>query len=107
MVVRSVNVTEPKEVLNIGFLSHFSFPKTLFPFFLHHHCLQFLYPTNFFVRECFSLLVCNRVLVQSLENVFLYLFPLFVLEVSLSSFALFLLTQRHFEEENNFASQKW
>ena len=25
-------------VLNIGFLSHFSFPKTLFPFFLHHLC---------------------------------------------------------------------
>ena len=29
-------------VLNIGFLSHFSFPKTLFPSFLHHLCLQFL-----------------------------------------------------------------
>ena len=43
-------------MLNIGFLSHFSFPKTLFPSFLHHHCLQFLYPTNFLVRECFSLL---------------------------------------------------
>ena len=52
-----VNVTEPKEVLNIGLLSHFSFPKTLFPSFLHHLCLQFLYPTNFLVRECFSLLV--------------------------------------------------
>ena len=50
-------VTEPKEVLNIGFLSHFPFPKTLFPSFLHQHCLQFLYPTNFLVRECFSLLV--------------------------------------------------
>ena len=44
-------------VLNIGFLSHFPFPKTLFPSFLHHHCLQFLYPTNFLVREWFSLLV--------------------------------------------------
>ena len=54
-----VNVTEPKEVLNIGFLSHFPFPKTLFPSFLHHHCLQFLYPINFLVRECFSLLVTN------------------------------------------------
>ena len=52
-----VNVTEPKEVLNIGFLSHYPFLKTLFPSFLHHHCLQFLYPTNFLVRECFSLLV--------------------------------------------------
>ena len=46
-------------VLNIGFLSHFSFPKTLFPSFLHHLCLQFLYPTNFLVRECFSLLVSS------------------------------------------------
>ena len=44
-------------MLNIGFLSHFSFSKTLFPSFLHHLCLQFLYPTNFLVRECFSLLV--------------------------------------------------
>ena len=44
-------------VLSIGFLSHFSFPKTLFLSFLHHLCLQFLYPTNFLVRECFSLLV--------------------------------------------------
>ena len=35
-------------------LSHFSFPKTLFPFFLHHLCLQFLYLANFLVRECFS-----------------------------------------------------
>ena len=52
-----INVTEPKEVLNIGFLSHYPFLKTLFPSFLHHHCLQFLYPTNFLVRECFSLLV--------------------------------------------------
>ena len=48
---------QPKEVLNIGFLSHYPFLKTLFPSFLHHHCLQFLYPTNFLVRECFSLLV--------------------------------------------------
>ena len=54
-----VNVTEPKEVLNIGFLSHFSFPKTLFYSFLHHHYLQFLYPTHFLVRECFSLLVSS------------------------------------------------
>ena len=52
-----VNVTEPKEVLNIGFLSHFTFLKTLFPSFLHHFCLQFLYPTKFLVKECFSLLV--------------------------------------------------
>ena len=56
-----VNVTEPKEVLNIGFLSHFSFPKTVFPSFLHHLCLQFLYPTNFLVRECFSLLVVSSI----------------------------------------------
>ena len=56
-----VNVIEPKEVLNIGFLSHYPFLKTMFPSFLHHHYLQFLYPTNFLVRECFSLLVvrCN------------------------------------------------
>ena len=51
-----VNVTE---VLNIGFLSHFSFPKPLFSSFLHHHCLQFLYPTNFLISECFSLLVSS------------------------------------------------
>ena len=38
-------------------LSHYPFLKTLFPSFLHHVCLQFLYPTNFLVRECFSLLV--------------------------------------------------
>ena len=37
-------------MLNIGFLCHFSFPKTLFPSFLHHLCLQFLYPTTFLVR---------------------------------------------------------
>ena len=43
-------------VLNIGFLSHYPFLKTMFPSFLHHHCLQFLYPPSF-----------------SLENVFLYL----------------------------------
>ena len=29
----TVNVTEPKEVLNIRFLSHFPFLKTLFPSF--------------------------------------------------------------------------
>ena len=46
-------------VLNIGFLSHYPFLKTLFPSFLHHLCLQFLYPTNFLVRECFSLLVSS------------------------------------------------
>ena len=44
-------------MLNIGFLSHYPFLKTLFPSFLHHLCLQFLYPTNFLVRECFSLLI--------------------------------------------------
>ena len=54
-IFSTCKLTEPKEVLNIGFLSHFSFPKTLFPSFLHHLCLQFLYPTNFLVRECFSL----------------------------------------------------
>ena len=56
-----VNVTEAKKVLKIGILSHYPFLKILFPSFLHHHCLQFLYPTNFLVRECFSLLVkiCN------------------------------------------------
>ena len=31
-------------------LSHFSFPKTLFPSFSNHHCLQFLY------TPCFSIL---------------------------------------------------
>ena len=40
-------------------LYHSSFPKTLFPSFIHHLCLQFLYPTNFLVRECFSLLVSS------------------------------------------------
>ena len=50
-------------VLNIGFLSHYPFLKTLFPSFLHHHCLQFLYPTNFLVRECFSLLVSSILLI--------------------------------------------
>ena len=44
-------------MLNIGFLSHYPFLKILFPSFLYHHCLQFQYPTNFLVRECFSLLV--------------------------------------------------
>ena len=39
------------------FVSFFFFPKTLFASFLHNPCLQFLYPTNFLVRECFSLLV--------------------------------------------------
>ena len=33
-------------VLNMGFLSHFSFLKTLISSFLRHLCLQFLYPTN-------------------------------------------------------------
>ena len=40
-------------------LYHFSFPKTLFSSFLHHHCLQFPYPTNFLVRKCFPLLVSS------------------------------------------------
>ena len=59
-----VNVTEPKEVLNINFkfLYHILFPKTLFPSFIHHLFLQFLYPTNFLVRECFSLLVALYIL---------------------------------------------
>ena len=46
-------------VLNIGFLSHFSFPKTLFPSFLHHLCLQFLYPTNFLGQRMFFFTCCN------------------------------------------------
>ena len=52
-------------------LSHFSFPKHLFRSFLHYHCLQFLYPTNFLVRECFSLLVYipnPGMMVQSIEK---------------------------------------
>ena len=52
-------IFEKRVMLNIGFLSHYPFLKILFPSFLHHHCLQFLYPTNFLVRECFSLLVRN------------------------------------------------
>ena len=48
-----VNATEPKEVLNIGFLSHFSFLKTLFPSILHHLCLQFLYPPTFSLENVF------------------------------------------------------
>ena len=51
-----VHVTT-KRSAKLGFLFHFPFHKTLFPSFLHHFCLQFLYPTNFLVRECFSLLV--------------------------------------------------
>ena len=46
-----------QKVLNIGFLSHYPFLKALFRSFWHHHCLQFLYPTNFLVRERFSLLL--------------------------------------------------
>ena len=41
------------------FVSPFSQNLVTFPSFLHHHCLQFLYPTNFLVRECFSLLVSS------------------------------------------------
>ena len=48
-------------MLNIGFLCNFSFPKTLFPSFLHHLYFQFLYPTHFLVIECFSLLVSYQV----------------------------------------------
>ena len=44
-------------VLNIGFLSHFSFPKTLLPSFLHHVYPNSYIPPTFSVRECFSLLV--------------------------------------------------
>ena len=55
-------------VLNIEFLSHFPFPQTLFPSFLHHRWLQFLYPTNFLVRECFSLLVINGTNTVILED---------------------------------------
>ena len=51
-----VNVTVPKEVLDLGFLSHFSFPKTLFPSFVHHFASNSYTPPTF-----------------SLENVFLYL----------------------------------
>ena len=32
-IEQRVNVTEPKEVLNIGFLSHYPFLKTLFSSF--------------------------------------------------------------------------
>ena len=46
-------------MLNIGFLSYYPFLKTLFPSFLPHHCLQFTYPANFLVRECFSLHVSS------------------------------------------------
>ena len=49
-----VNVTEPKEVLNIGFLYHFSFPKTLS--LSLHHFNSYILPTFLF------------------ENVFLYLY---------------------------------
>ena len=45
--------------LNIGYLSHFYFPKALFPSFLHHFCLCI--PPTF-----------------SLENVFLYLLTFWV-----------------------------
>ena len=53
---------------SVGFLSHFSFPKTLFPPFLHHLYLQFLYSTNFLVRECFSLLVSSIFLIHIITN---------------------------------------
>ena len=46
-----------KNRIFISFFSH----KTLFTSFLHHLCLglQFLYPINFLVRDCVSLLVLN------------------------------------------------
>ena len=60
-----VNVTGPKEVLNIGFLflSHFSLPKTGLVTLLLTPLLpsQILYPTNFLVREYFSLLVYIKI----------------------------------------------
>ena len=37
----------------------FSFLRTFFLSFLHYLCLQILYPTNFLIRECFSLLVSS------------------------------------------------
>ena len=44
-------------VLNIGIIV-VSPLNSLFPFFLHHHCLQILYTTNFLMqRECFLYLV--------------------------------------------------
>ena len=55
---KKLNVTEAKYRM----LSHYPFLKTLFPSFYHHHCLKFLYPTNFLVRECFCVyLQCNIV----------------------------------------------
>ena len=33
--------------------------RTLFSCFLHHHCLQILYPTNFLVEKVFYLLVIS------------------------------------------------
>ena len=51
-----VNVTEPKEVLNIGFCLIFLFPKPCsLPFY---NTLPPIH-TNFLVRECFSLLVSS------------------------------------------------
>ena len=45
------------------FVSHFHFPKTSFPYFLHHLCLQFLYPITFLIEECFPLVICIDVLI--------------------------------------------
>ena len=47
-------------VLNIGIII-VSPLNPLFPSFLHHHCLQILYTTNFLRElECFLYLVINK-----------------------------------------------
>ena len=52
-----VNVTEPKEVLNIGFLSLFFFPKPCsLPFYTTFASNSYI-PSNFSLENFFSLLV--------------------------------------------------
>ena len=45
-------------VLNIGIII-VSPLNPLFPFFLHHHCLQILYTTNFLRENVFYILLTN------------------------------------------------
>ena len=44
-------------VLNIGLFQFSLIIRPLFPSFLHHHCLQILYATNFLIENVFYLLV--------------------------------------------------
>ena len=54
-----VNVNRTKSSTKYMIFVSFFFSQALFPSFLYHLCLQFLYLSVFFVRECFSLLVSS------------------------------------------------